>query len=155
MSVYAAREDPARLVELFNRTVEPVVGRCYLGTHLCFGNYKGRAVAKRRYAPMFPAFLDLAADELHLELASRELAEIELLEAIAERHDVGAGVIDVKSYYVETPEDVVERIGACLRYVPAERLSVSPDCGLSQTARWAAQAKLQHMVEGARRARQR
>ena len=49
------------------------MGRCYLGTHLCFGNYKGRAVAKRRYAPMFPAFLDLAADELHLELASREL----------------------------------------------------------------------------------
>jgi len=155
MSVYAAREDPARLVELFNRTVEPVVGRCHLGTHLCFGNYKGRAVAKRRYAPMFPAFLDLAADELHLELASRELAEIELLEAIAERHDVGAGVIDVKSYYVETPDDVVERIDACLRYVPAERLSVSPDCGLSQTARWAAQAKLEHMVEGARRVRER
>ncbi len=155
MSVYAAREDPARLVELFNRTVEPVVGRCYLGTHLCFGNYKGRAVAKRRYAPMFPAFLDLAADELHLELASRELAEIELLEAIAERHDVGAGVIDVKSYYVETPEDVVERIDACLRYVPAERLSVSPDCGLSQTARWAAQVKLEHMVEGTRRVRER
>jgi len=155
MSVYAAREDPARLVELFNRTVEPVVGRCYLGTHLCFGNYKGRAVAKRRYAPMFPAFLDLAADELHLELASRELAEIELLEAIAERHDVGAGVIDVKSYYVETPEDVVERIDACLRYVPAERLSVSPDCGLSQTARWAARAKLEHLAEGARRVRER
>ena len=81
--------------------------------------------------------------------------EIELLEAIAERHDVGAGVIDVKSYYVETPDDVVERIDACLRYVPAERLSVSPDCGLSQTARWAAQAKLEHMVEGARRVRER
>ena len=155
MSVYAAREDPARLVDLFNRTVDPVVGRCYLGTHLCFGNYKGRAVAKRRYAPMFPAFLDLAADELHLELASRELAEIELLGTIAERHDVGAGIIDVKSYYIETPEDVEERIDACLRNVPAERLSVSPDCGLSQTARWAARAKLEHMVEGARRIRER
>jgi 5-methyltetrahydropteroyltriglutamate--homocysteine methyltransferase len=155
MSVHAAREDPARLVDLFNRTVEPVFGRCYLGTHLCFGNYKGRAVAKRRYAPMFPAFLELHADELHLELASRELAELELLGAIAEGHDVGAGVIDVKSYYVETPEDVEERIDACLRHVPPERLSVSPDCGLSQTARWAARAKLEHMVEGARRIRER
>ena len=114
MSAYAAREEPARLVELFNRTVEPVVGRCYLGTHLCFGNYKARAVAKRTYAPMFPAFLDLVAHELHFELASRELSEIELLETVAERHDVGAGVIDVKSYYVETPEDVEERIRACL-----------------------------------------
>ena len=153
MSCYAHREDPERLVELFNRTVEPVAGRCYLGTHLCFGNYKGRAVGRRRYAPMFPAFLGFAADELHLEMASREFAELEVIESIGERHDVGVGVIDVKSYYIETPEDVEERIDACLRYVTPDCLSVSPDCGLSQTARWAAQQKLANMVEGTRRAR--
>jgi 5-methyltetrahydropteroyltriglutamate--homocysteine methyltransferase len=150
MSCYAHREDPERLVDVFNRTVETVAGRAYLGTHLCFGNYKGRAVGKRRYAPMFPAFLELKADELHLEMASREFAELELIEAIGERHDVGVGVIDVKSYYVETPADVEERIRACLQYVAPERLSVSPDCGLSQTARWAAQQKLANMVAGAR-----
>jgi 5-methyltetrahydropteroyltriglutamate--homocysteine methyltransferase len=154
MSSYAGREDPERLVDVFNRTVEPVAGRAYLGTHLCFGNYKGRAVGKRRYAPMFPAFLGLAADELHLEMASREFAELELIAEIGERHDVGVGVIDVKSYYVETPADVAERIRLCLRYVEPERLSVSPDCGLSQTARWAAQQKLANMVEGARLVRE-
>jgi 5-methyltetrahydropteroyltriglutamate--homocysteine methyltransferase len=153
MSCYADREDPERLVDAFNRTVETVAGRCYLGTHLCFGNYKGRAVAKRRYAPMFPAFLELAADELHLEMASREFAELEVIESIGERRDVGVGVIDVKSYYVETSADVEERIRACLRYLAPERLSVSPDCGLSQTARWAAQRKLRNMVEGARQVR--
>jgi 5-methyltetrahydropteroyltriglutamate--homocysteine methyltransferase len=63
-------------------------------------------------------------------------------------------VIDVKSYYVETPADVEERIRMCLRYVEPERLSVSPDCGLSQTARWAAQQKLANMVEGARLVRE-
>jgi 5-methyltetrahydropteroyltriglutamate--homocysteine methyltransferase len=47
----------------------------------------------------------------------------------------------------------VERIKLCLKYVPAERLSVAPDCGLSQTARWAARKKLQSMVEGAKRVR--
>jgi 5-methyltetrahydropteroyltriglutamate--homocysteine methyltransferase len=62
--------------------------------------------------------------------------------------------VDVKSYYVETPEDVEERIRSCLRYVPPERLSVSPDCGLSQTARWAAQQKLANMVSGARQVRE-
>jgi 5-methyltetrahydropteroyltriglutamate--homocysteine methyltransferase len=154
MSCYADREDPERLVDAFNRTVEPVVGHCYLGTHLCFGNYKGRAVAKRRYAPMFPAFLDLAADELHLEMASREFAELDVIEEIGRRHDVGVGVIDVKSYYVETSADVEERIRDCLRFVAPERLSVSPDCGLSQTARWAAQRKLANMVDGARSVRE-
>ena len=154
MSCYAWREDVERLVDIFNRTVEPVAGRTYLGTHLCFGNYKGRAVAPRRYAPMFPAFLRLAADELHLEMASREFAELELIEEIAREKDVGVGVIDVKSYYVETPEDVAERIRRCLAFAPAERLSVSPDCGLSQTARWASARKLSAMSDGARRVRE-
>ena len=150
MSCYAHREDTARLVAIFNDTVEPVAGRCRLSTHLCFGNYKGRAVGPRRYAPMFPAFLDLRVDEMHLEMASRELAEIECIADIARRMDVVVGVIDVKSYYIERPEDVADRIRVCLKHAPAERLSVAPDCGLSQTARWAARRKLANMVEGAR-----
>jgi len=109
MSCYAHREDPARFVDLFNRTVESVAGRCRLSTHLCFGNYKGRAVGPRRYAPMFPAFLDLHVDEIHLEMASREFAELDLLQPIAARKDVAVGIIDVKSYYVETVEDVAAR----------------------------------------------
>jgi 5-methyltetrahydropteroyltriglutamate--homocysteine methyltransferase len=44
---------------------------------------------------------------------------------------------------------VKERIKKCLQYVPADKLSVAPDCGLSQTARWAAKQKLINMVEGA------
>jgi len=153
MSCYAHREDTARLVDVFNRTVAPIAGRSYLGTHLCFGNYKGRAVAPRRYAPMFPAFLELAVDEIHVEMASREFAELELIAEIGAVKDVGVGVIDVKSYHVETPEDVDERIRRCLSFVAPERLSVAPDCGLSQTARWAARRKLASMVEGARRVR--
>ena len=54
----AYREDRARLVDIFNRTVEAVVGRCRLSTHLCFGNFKGHAVGLRQYAVMFPEFLD-------------------------------------------------------------------------------------------------
>jgi 5-methyltetrahydropteroyltriglutamate--homocysteine methyltransferase len=150
MSCYAHREDPHRLAALFNRTIESVRGQARLSTHLCFGNYKARAVGKRSYAPMFPAFHDLHADEIHLEMASRELAELELIEAVARRHDVAVGVIDVKSYYIESPEDVAARVRRCLRFAPAERLSFAPDCGLSQTARWAARQKLQHLVAGVR-----
>jgi 5-methyltetrahydropteroyltriglutamate--homocysteine methyltransferase len=154
MSCYAWREDTARMVDVFNRTVAAVKGRCYVGNHLCFGNFKGRAVGKRRYAPMFPTFLGMDADELHLEMASREFAELELIQqVVGAGKDVGVGVIDVKSYYVESPEDVEERIRACLRFAPPDRLSVSPDCGLSQTARWASRRKLQSLVAGARRVR--
>jgi 5-methyltetrahydropteroyltriglutamate--homocysteine methyltransferase len=40
-----------------------------------------------------------------------------------------------------------------LKYAPAERLSFAPDCGLSQTARWAARLKLQNMVAGVKMVR--
>jgi 5-methyltetrahydropteroyltriglutamate--homocysteine methyltransferase len=153
MSCYAHREDPKRLVEIFNRTVEPVVGRGRLSTHLCFGNYKGRAVGSRRYAPMFPAFLDLHVDEIHVEMASREFAELELIAEIARTKDVAVGIIDVKSYHVETVEDVASRVRACLKHAAAERLAFAPDCGLSQTARWAAKQKLVNMVAGVHRVR--
>jgi 5-methyltetrahydropteroyltriglutamate--homocysteine methyltransferase len=154
MSCYAYKEDPRRFVDIFNRTVEPVVGRTRICTHLCFGNYKGRAVGPRQIAPMFPAFLDFKADEMHVEMASREFAEIELITRIAARMDVAVGIVDVKSYYVETPENIADRVRLCLQHAPAERLVFAPDCGLSQTARWAAQPKLRNMVAGIRAVRQ-
>jgi 5-methyltetrahydropteroyltriglutamate--homocysteine methyltransferase len=153
MSCYAYKEDTKRFVDIFNRTVGSVFGNCHLSTHLCFGNYKGRAVGPRQYAPMFPDFLDMKVDEVHLEMASREFAEIEIIEEIAKVKDVAVGIVDVKSYYIETPEDIASRVRLCLEYAPPERLSFAPDCGLSQTARWAARLKLQNMVAGVKMVR--
>jgi 5-methyltetrahydropteroyltriglutamate--homocysteine methyltransferase len=149
MSCYAYREDPARFVRIFNDSVEPAIGRARLSTHLCFGNYKARAVGPRQYAPMFPAFFGLKVDDIHLEMASREFSELEIIGEIARRMGVTVGIVDVKSYYIETPADIASRIRRCLQYAAPERLSVAPDCGLSQTARWAARKKLAAMVEGA------
>ncbi|CAN5527619.1 methionine synthase [soil metagenome] len=154
MSCYAYKEDTKRFVDIFNRTVEPVYGKCRLSTHLCFGNYKGHAVGYRSIAPMLPDFLDFKVDEVHVEMANREFAEIELIAKFAQRMDVAVGVIDVKSYYIETAEDVASRIKLCLQHISADKLSVAPDCGLSQTARWASRKKLYNMVQGAKKVRE-
>ena len=148
MSCYAHQEGPDRFVDIFNRTVESIVGKCRLSTHLCFGNFKGHAVGFRRYASMFPAFSRMNLDEIHVEMASREFAELEVIRSIASHLDVAVGIIDVKSYYIESVNDVVERVKACLEFAPADRLSFAPDCGLSQTARWAAKLKLKNLVQG-------
>lgn len=153
MSCYAYKEDTKRFVDIFNRTVQQVVGKCRLSTHMCFGNYKGRPVGYRSIKPMVPDFLDLKVDEIHIEMANREFAEIELLQPFAEKMDVAVGIIDVKNYYIESESDVVERIKRCLKFIPAEKLAVAPDCGLSQTARWASREKLVNMVRGAKKAR--
>jgi 5-methyltetrahydropteroyltriglutamate--homocysteine methyltransferase len=141
---------PSDFAALFNAAVEPVVGKVRLGAHLCFGNYEGRPLARRTYRPVLDAMLAFRVDELVLEFANRELAELELLaETTAAGRDVAAGLVDVKSYHLETADEVAERIDAVLATgVPAERLTVVPDCGFSQTARWATVAKLRAMVAG-------
>lgn len=154
MSCYAYKEDTKRFADIFNRTVGSVYGKCRLSTHLCFGNFKGRPVGYRSIKPMLPDFLGLKVDEVHIEMANREFAEVELLKEFAQKMDVAVGIIDVKNYYIETVDDVVERIKKCLQYVPAEKLAVAPDCGLSQTARWASKQKLVNMVLGAKKVRQ-
>ena len=141
---------PADFVALFNAAVEPAIGKARLGAHLCFGNFLGRPLAPRSYRPILGAMLGFAVDELVLEFANREMAEVELLdEIVAADRDVAVGVIDVKSSHVETADEVAARIDRVLAAgVPAERLALVPDCGFSQTARHLATAKLHALVAG-------
>ncbi len=150
---YAVHPDaPREFVDLFNATVAGVDAK--IGLHLCFGNFVGRPVAKRSYRPLFPHILDVHADQLALEFANRELAELDLWREFPNNKELAAGLIDVKNYYIETAQDVAERVRAALNYIAPEKLTVVPDCGFSQTARWAARAKLKAMVEGTRIVRQ-
>jgi 5-methyltetrahydropteroyltriglutamate--homocysteine methyltransferase len=141
---------PADFSALFNAAVEPVVSRVRLGAHLCFGNYLGRPLARRTYRPVLDAMLGFRVDELVLEFANREMAEVAILgEIAAAGRDVAAGVIDVKNSYIETANDVAERIDSVLSAgIPPERLTLVPDCGFSQTARWMTRAKLGALVAG-------
>lgn len=139
---------PADFVDLFNTTIEGVNAK--IGVHLCFGNFAGRPVAKRMYRPLFPHILDMKAQQFALEFANRELVELDLWREFPNDRELAAGLVDVKNYYIEKPTDVAERIRKALQFIPAERLTVTPDCGFSQTARWAARAKMRAMVDGTR-----
>ena len=56
---------------------------------------------------------------------------------------------------METPEDVAERVRLCLESIPAERLSLMPDCGFFPVPRWVAVEKLKRLAAGAALARAR
>ena len=63
--------------------------------------------------------------------------------------EFSAGVVDVKSFYVESADDVAERIRAVLAAgVKPEKLWVTPDCGFFQLPRWLAFQKMQRLVAG-------
>jgi len=138
----------AEAVKLFNKTVEGVNAKIAL--HICFGNNQGRPAMKRTYKPLFPGILDARAEQFALEYANREMAEIELWSQYGGDRELAAGVVDVKSMYVETPEDVAERVRTVLQHVKPEKLSLTCDCGFSASSRGLARAKLQALVGGAK-----
>ena len=139
-------KDPESFLDVIARTVEGV--KAYISMHMCFGNYRARAVGHRSYRPFFPHLGRAQVNQLALEFASRELAEIDLLSQLPETMDVAVGLIDVKNTWVEPPELVAERLRTVLKHIDAARVSVTPDCGFSQTARHIANAKARAMVEG-------
>jgi 5-methyltetrahydropteroyltriglutamate--homocysteine methyltransferase len=137
---------PEAFLDVIARTVEGVDS--YISMHMCFGNYRARAVGHRSYRPLFPHLGRVPVNQLALEFASREMAEIELLAELPETIDVAVGLVDVKNTWIEPAELVADRLRAVLKYVAPARVSVTPDCGFSQTARHVAVAKARAMVEG-------
>jgi 5-methyltetrahydropteroyltriglutamate--homocysteine methyltransferase len=138
--------DPERFLDIIARTVAGVNAK--ISMHMCFGNFRGRAVGWRSYAPLFPHLAKAKVNQLALEFASREMAEIELLKQIPAPMEVAVGLIDVKNTWIEPAELVAQRLRQTLRYIEPERVHVTPDCGFSQTARYLAQKKLASMVDG-------
>jgi len=67
---------PEEFLDVIARTVEGITVPVSL--HVCFGNYRGRAVGHRSYRPLFPHLARAKVSQLALEFASREMAEIEL-----------------------------------------------------------------------------
>ena len=118
--------------------------------HICFGNNASRPFAPRSLARLMPGMGELACSMLVLEFANREMAELDLLPGLAERYRIAAGVVDVKSFHIETAEEVADRIRRVLDVVPRDRLWVTADCGFSALPRWLAVAKLRALGAGAR-----
>jgi 5-methyltetrahydropteroyltriglutamate--homocysteine methyltransferase len=147
-STAAYGTSPAQLVALFNRTIEGV--DAHIGLHLCFGNLRGRPHSPRRYGELLPALRAARADLLLLELANREMAELDEIAAVDLAQDIAAGVVDVKSFHRESAEEVACRLRQVVRHIPAERVWAVPDCGLWETPRWIAVRKLAALTECAR-----
>lgn len=142
---------PADGVALFNRCVEGVQGRATVCLHVCFGNLRGRPQSARSYRDILPALREARADVLLLEFANREMAEAEEVARAELPQVIGAGVVDVKSFYRERPEDVAQRLTRFLEAgLPPSRLWAVPDCGFWETPRWLAAVKLKALADGAR-----
>ena len=143
-----AAESAPDAVAIFNRCFEGITAKRAL--HICFSSFMGKPRHPRTYAPVVPTVLDIQVEQLVLEFANREMAEIELWQEYGGDRELAAGVVDGKRYEVETPDEVAGRIRRLLAYCAPDKLWLNPDCGFGNgtTAFWIANAKLKALVAG-------
>lgn len=141
------------------RWIVDVVAKCVEGVdakiawHFCYGNAWGNRLAglfPKGYEAVLPHLYDAPVDQFVLDFANRDMVDVDVLRTLPAGKEVAAGVIDVRTTMVETPEQVAERARKVLEIVPAERVYLTTDCGLRNLPRIVATMKLKALADGAK-----
>ena len=124
---------------------------------MCRGNFRSRWVASGGYQPIAElVFGGMDVDAFFLEFDSERAGGFEPLRRLSGDKTVVLGLVTTKSGALEPPDVLARRIDEAARYVPLDRLALSPQCGFASThhgnvltedEQW---AKLARVVEVAR-----
>jgi 5-methyltetrahydropteroyltriglutamate--homocysteine methyltransferase len=102
--------------------------------HLCRGNQDGRWLVEGDYEPIArPIFQRIAATRLLLEYDDDRSGSFAPLRHVPDDKTVVLGLISTKRPQMEVQEDVIRRITEASRFVPLERLALSPQCGFASS----------------------
>ena len=150
-NVTGAARDFDWVRDTVNRLFSGVEGveRCW---HFCLGNAWGsraEVLTKGGYGGVLPQYFDVDVDAFVLDFACRDMVDVAVLRELPPDKGIHAGVIDVRNLEVEQPEQVAARIRAVLDVVPAERVTLTTDCGMKQLPRTVARAKLASLTQAA------
>jgi 5-methyltetrahydropteroyltriglutamate--homocysteine methyltransferase len=119
-------------VDSASRLAAPLRQRgAHVVLHVCRGNIERRSDAQGDFTPIWPALSRAEVDELALEFAMPEAGSMDVLAGLPPSMRLGLGCVDVRCAEQETPETVAARVRKALHYVPAERLTLNPDCGFA------------------------
>ncbi len=125
---------PRRYAELINAALEGRPEDLTVGVHLCRGNYRSTWFAQGGYEPVAEVlFNELEVDAYFLEYDDERSGDFAPLRFVPDNKVVVLGLITTKVAQLEKQSEVVARIHEAARYVPLERLCLSPQCGFSST----------------------
>jgi len=126
--------NPAFSVDVFNRTVKGLRAKTEVWCHTCWGNPSQQRMFKevQSYRNALEMLNKVDADVITFESVSAGGADLEAFGKIITDKKIAIGVIDHHSLQVERPEEIAEHIRRALKYIPAERLVISSDCGMGR-----------------------
>jgi 5-methyltetrahydropteroyltriglutamate--homocysteine methyltransferase len=135
-AVRARGDDPDRLVTLYIDLINRIARRrpagMTLGVHMCRGNAFGRWIGSGSYDRIAEqTFNTLEADAFFLEYDDERAGGFEPLRFVPAEKRVILGLVSTKTPVLEKQADLVARIHAAARFIPLERLGISPQCGFA------------------------
>ncbi len=136
--VKAGGEDPDRLVDLYidaiNHAVKNRPAGMTVGVHVCRGNYKGMYLSEGGYDSVAEKFFSRTnVDHFLLEFDTPRAGGFAPLRFVPKNKGVVLGLVSSKTPQLESLDVLKHRTEEASRYVSAERLAISPQCGFAST----------------------
>lgn len=124
--------EASKYLRLNNLALEERPDDLVINTHVCRGNYHSTWASSGGYEPIAPfLFADENVNAFYLEFDDERSGGFEPLKYVADGKQVVLGLITSKSPVLEDKTTVIARIHEAAKYVPLERLCLSPQCGFA------------------------
>lgn len=146
-----------KLVKVNNLAIQGKPEDLVITTHVCRGNYHSAYFSSGAYDPIaVPLFGAEQVDAYYLEYDDERSGGFEPLKEVTGEKKVVLGLITTKSPILEKKEEVKKRIYEAAKYIPLERLCLSPQCGfasceignkLTEEEQWAKLALVKEIAE--------
>jgi 5-methyltetrahydropteroyltriglutamate--homocysteine methyltransferase len=121
-----------RCIELDNAIIQDHSGVTF-GLHVCRGNNQSKFYAEGDYEPISRIFEKTLFNRFLLEYDDSRSGGFEPLAHLPEDRVAVLGLVTTKKPELETESELKTRIEDAARYVPLERLAISPQCGFAST----------------------
>jgi 5-methyltetrahydropteroyltriglutamate--homocysteine methyltransferase len=136
--VKAGGNDPEALVDLYvdaiNEAVKNRPADMVVGVHMCRGNYKGKYLSEGGYDSIAEKLFGRAqVNHFLLEYDTPRAGDFAPLRFMPKDKGVVLGMVSSKVATLEPVDALKRRAEEASRYVDAERLAISPQCGFAST----------------------
>jgi 5-methyltetrahydropteroyltriglutamate--homocysteine methyltransferase len=136
--VRAQGGDPDALVDLYidaiNEAVKTRPEGMAIGVHVCRGNYKGMYLSEGGYDSVGERFFGRTnVNHFLLEFDTPRAGGFEPLRFVPKDKGVVLGLVSSKTPRLESLDMLKRRAEEAAKYVDAERLAISPQCGFAST----------------------
>ena len=124
-----------QLLTVNNLALEGRPDDMVITSHICRGNYHSTFFTSGPYDTVADyVFAEENVDALFLEYDDERSGSFAPLKKVSEDKKVVLGLITTKKPDLEDKEKVINRIRQAAKYIPLERLCLSPQCGFASCA---------------------